>query len=409
MPSQPTDTSIPKLRFPEFTGEWENNPLGKISDVRDGTHDSPKYQKDGYPLITSKNLLQNGELDLENVSFISETDFANINKRSKVDVGDILFGMIGTIGNPVLVKSNNYAIKNVALIKKKSKLSMMYLIHYLSGTSIAKQFFQQNTGGTQKFLSLGIIRSLEIGYPKKEEQQKIASFLGAVDDKIAGLQKKKDLLEAYKKGMMQRLFSQSLRFTDTNGNPFPDWEEKKLGDIASYRKNKNNDLEQTRVLTNSANQGIIDQRDYFDHDIANSENLGGYYIVELGDFVYNPRISSHAPVGPIKRNNLAMGIMSPLYSVFYFNQTQTDFWQHYFSSTNWHRYMKQVANYGARHDRMAISTKDFMLLPVPYLHPDEQKKIADFLSAIDDKIALVVDELSHAKTFKKGLLQQMFV
>ncbi|WP_212750671.1 restriction endonuclease subunit S, partial [Acinetobacter baumannii] len=102
-------------------GEWEEVALSKVSDVRDGTHDSPSYVKDGYPLITSKNL-KNGKLDLTDINLISEDDYLNINKRSAVNIGDIIFGMIGTIGNPVLLNSDGFAIKNVALIKEKDEL-----------------------------------------------------------------------------------------------------------------------------------------------------------------------------------------------------------------------------------------------------------------------------------------------
>lgn len=114
--AQPETQYTPKLRFAGFSVGWEEKKLGEVSDVRDGTHDSPKYHKNGYPFITSKNLRSDGTIDLENVSLISAEDFKKVNKRSKVDQGDILFGMIGTIGNPAIVKDCNFAIKNVALI-----------------------------------------------------------------------------------------------------------------------------------------------------------------------------------------------------------------------------------------------------------------------------------------------------
>jgi type I restriction enzyme S subunit len=102
--------------------------------------------------------------------------------------------------------------------------------------------------------------------------------------------------------------------------------------------------------------------------------------------------------------------MSPLYDVFRFDEAENiRFWNQYYAATTWHKYMKQVANYGARHDRMAISSVDFFSMPLPYPHPAEQQKIADFLSAIDHKIDLVAQELAHAQSFKAGLLQQMFV
>lgn len=200
--------TVPKVRFPEFEddGEWVENELGKICDVRDGTHDSPKYVSDGYPLITSKNLLENGAMDFENVSYLTQEDYDKINQRSKVDVGDILFGMIGTIGNPVIVKRDGFAIKNVALIKTKGLLEQEYLIQLLKSNYIDIQFQKANAGGILKFIALGMIRKLIIPTPKKEEQQKIASCLSAVDELISAQQEKIDELQQHKKGLMQGLF-----------------------------------------------------------------------------------------------------------------------------------------------------------------------------------------------------------
>lgn len=199
-----------QIRFKDNQGneypEWEKKKLGELSDVRDGTHESPKFFDRGYPLITSKNLLRNGKLDLENISFISENDYEQINKRSKVDDGDILFGMIGTIGNPVKVNSSQFAIKNVALIKQKNMLINDFLIHYLKSNLIEKQFHQQNTGGTQKFIALGVIRNLLVLTPCLHEQQKIANFLTEIDQKIDQAWSILEQTKAFKKGLLQKMF-----------------------------------------------------------------------------------------------------------------------------------------------------------------------------------------------------------
>ena len=168
-----------KLRFDNFDREWEFKKLGQVSIVKDGTHDSPKYVPNGYPLITSKNLL-NGEIDFENVNYISKEDYDNINKRSNVDKGDILFGMIGTIGNPLIVETDDFAIKNVALIKEKEELLNKFLIHVLETDFINKQFYRLNAGGTQKFIALGLIKDLLVPIPSIEEQLKISEFLSTV-------------------------------------------------------------------------------------------------------------------------------------------------------------------------------------------------------------------------------------
>jgi type I restriction enzyme S subunit len=185
----------------------------------------------------------------------------------------------------------------------------------------------------------------------------------------------------------------------------------KLEPLSSFAKRctaKNAEGEHTRVLTNSAEFGVVDQRDYFDKDIANQGNLEGYYIVEKGDYVYNPRISTSAPVGPISKNNVGTGVMSPLYTVFRFDSSNNDFYAHYFKSTHWHHYMRQASSTGARHDRMSITNDDFMGLPLPASVPKEQQKIADCLSSLDDLITAETQKLDALKTHKKGLMQQLF-
>ncbi len=186
--------------------DWEEKALGSVSDVRDGTHESPKYTLKGYPLVTSKNLGSNGRLNLTNVSLISEKDYTAINRRSKVAKGDILFGMIGTIGNPVRLTSEDFAIKNVALIKELDVLENSYLIHYLATAHIAQQFYRQNAGGTQKFLSLSVVRALLIKLPCKMEQVKISKFLTELDLRLEQLAQQLEAAKTFKKGLLQQMF-----------------------------------------------------------------------------------------------------------------------------------------------------------------------------------------------------------
>jgi len=200
--------TVPKLRFKEFkeSGEWVEKTLGEICDVRDGTHDSPKYVSQGYPLVTSKNLMSNGMIDFINVDYLTEYDYNQINKRSKVDVGDILFGMIGTIGNPVIVRTDGFAIKNVALIKSQGVLNQEFLVYQFKSDFIEKQFGRVNAGGILKFIALGMIRNLDIFVPNLAEQQKIASCLSSIDDLINAQRQKIELLKQHKKGLLQGLF-----------------------------------------------------------------------------------------------------------------------------------------------------------------------------------------------------------
>ena len=188
-----------------------------------------------------------------------------------------------------------------------------------------------------------------------------------------------------------------------------EWEEKKLGKIANKINRRNRALDVTRVLTNSANAGVVDQNEYFDRDIAIKGNTDNYHIVEQNEFVYNPRISATAPVGPISINKIGRGIMSPLYTVFRFHSGHIPFFEQYFQTTIWHPYLKSIANFGARFDRMNISTEGFFDMPI-YLPSDieEQRKIASCLSALDDIIVTETNKLEALKAHKKGLMQQLF-
>ncbi|MCH2038609.1 MAG: restriction endonuclease subunit S [Rickettsiales bacterium] len=199
----------------------------------------------------------------------------------------------------------------------------------------------------------------------------------------------------------------SLRFPEFQSDGA--WSEKALKKLADRITDKNKGSVISRVLTNSATDGVVDQRDYFDKDIANQSNLEGYSIVDEGDYVYNPRTSTSAPVGPISKNKLGKGVMSPLYTVFRFKEKTNDFFEHYFKSSHWHHYLRRVSNTGARHDRMSITNDAFEAMPLP-LPPtdDEQQKIAACLSSIDEVIELEGKKLEVLRDHKKGLMQNLF-
>ena len=198
-----------------------------------------------------------------------------------------------------------------------------------------------------------------------------------------------------------------LRFDSYND----DWEEVSLSSISSKVNEKNTSNQYSLVFTNSAEFGIINQRDFFNHDIANSENLNGYYIVQFDDFVYNPRISVTAPFGPINRNlNKSIGVMSPLYYVFRTHDIDTEYLSHYFKTSLWHKFMVFNGNTGARYDRFSIRNTVFEKMPISKpTSESEQHDIAVFFSTLDNLIALRARQLEKLKALKAGFLQKMFV
>lgn len=186
------------------------------------------------------------------------------------------------------------------------------------------------------------------------------------------------------------------------------WELRTLGELATKVNRRNRQLQVSRVLTNSATEGVIDQNDYFDRDIAVKENTENYHIVDAGDFVYNPRISVSAPVGPISVNKIGTGIMSPLYTIFRFRDGYVPFFDQYFQTKIWHPYLKSIANFGARFDRMNITTEGFFNMPIVCPSFAEQKRIAECLEAEDRMISAQEQKVESLKAYKKGLMQQLF-
>ena len=188
-----------------------------------------------------------------------------------------------------------------------------------------------------------------------------------------------------------------------------DWEQRKLNEIADKVSEKNKNNEFSEPFTNSAEQGIISQKDYFDREIVNNENLNGYYIVRNDDFIYNPRISVTAPVGPINRNRLGRnGVMSPLYTVFRTHDIDNLYLEFYFKTTKWHRFMKLNGDSGARFDRFTISSTQFMEMPIPYPTLEEQQKIGEYFDSFDNLITLHHRKCEETKILKKYMLQKMF-
>lgn len=193
-----------------------------------------------------------------------------------------------------------------------------------------------------------------------------------------------------------------------------EWMTIKLCDISKKVIEKNATSVCQDVFTNSAEFGVINQRDFFDHDVANVDNIQGYYIVRPNDYVYNPRISTTAPVGPINRNKLGCcGVMSPLYYVFRVEK-QSDgilhFLDYYFKSNMWHDFMFKNGNSGARSDRFSISDSTFSLMPILYPQKEEEQlNIGQVFINMEKLMRTESIKLSKFRSMKQSLLQKMFV
>ena len=197
---------------------WKCVKFSDVLDVRDGTHDSPTYHDMGYPLITSKNL-KDGQITDKDIRYISKEDYEKINERSKVDIGDILFAMIGTIGNPVVVQNEpQFAIKNMALFKNIGRINPYFVKYYLESKTVNDKMQKDAKGSTQKFVSLGYLRAFLIDVPLELEQMEIVHIL---DNLLAEEQQAKETAEAVleqidlmKKSILARAFRGELGTND---------------------------------------------------------------------------------------------------------------------------------------------------------------------------------------------------
>ena len=272
----------------------------------------------------------------------------------------------------------------------EKKFSKGFNGYLFQSSNVRLQIQKQAQGSKVLSINTGRLSSVVLSFPALEEQTAIGDFFRQLDAAIASHQRKLERVKELKKSLLQKMFPKDGEaFPELRFPNFTDaWEQRKLNEISQkvIEKNVNNLYQET--FTNSAEFGVINQRDFFDKDISNKANLAGYYVVQNNDFVYNPRISNFAPVGPIKRNKLGRsGVMSPLYHVFRVEGVDYQFLETYFENTQWHIFMKENGDSGARSDRFAIKDSVFFKMPISLPSKQEQTAISDFFRQLDEAIA----------------------
>ena len=364
--------------------------------------------------ITYINVFSNPIADLRMTESV-EIDF----KQNCVKQGDVFFTTSSEtpeeVGMSCVMPEN---IDNMYLnsfcfgYRPIEKFDLSYLAYALRSTTFRKGMIFLAQGISRYNISKNKAMDLEISVPSLEEQGCIGRYFNHLDNLITLHQRKYDKLVNVKKAMLEKMFPK-------DGSDVPEirfkgfteaWEQRKLKDTAEkvIEKNVNRNVRET--FTNSAEFGIINQRDFFDHDISNLSKLDGYYVVRSEDFVYNPRISVSAPVGPVNRNKLGRtGVMSPLYTVFRTHNIDNTFLEWFFRSNLWHPFMYFNGDSGARSDRFSIKDSVFFEMPIPSPNIEEQKKIGSFIDAVDNLITLHQRKLEKLKNLKKACLEKMFV
>lgn len=283
-----------------------------------------------------------------------------------------------------------------------------YYSHYFEGGLMNREIkaFAQEGARNHGLLNISVddFFNSYLIKPSIPEQEKIADILSAQDKVIELKEKLLDEKKKQKKYLMQQLLTGKKRLPGFS----EEWRIVPLNQIAEKQTTKNSDYTFSLVFSNSAQNGVVPQDEQFDKDIANDENIDHYYILSPDDFVYNPRISVTAPCGPINMNETGkVGVISPLYTVFRTKDSMVEnsYLKQYFKSSIWFRYMKSVANYGARHDRMNITDEDFFKMPILLPSIDEQIVIEKILASDDKEIEILQLNLEQEKQKKKALMQ----
>lgn len=391
--------NIPQLRFPEFKGEWEKKKIGDIGEVkmckRIFAEETQPFGKIPFFKI--------GSFGKEPDAFISEELYNDYKKRfSFPKKGDILISAAGTIGRTVVYDGQDayYQDSNIVWIDNNNDTVSNEFLYYIY------QIVKFNTeGGTIQRLYNNILRSTEFYKPTPKEQTKIASFLTAVDVKIQTLKKKQSLLEQYKKGVMQKLFSQELRFKDENGNDFPEWEEKMLGEVLIKNSTKNKKQKYSLVQSVSNKHGFINQDEMFEDRRVASKDTSNYYVIEKGHFAYNP---SRIDVGSLAyKYDDEISVISPLYISFRANHKYVSdaYLLNWFSSE---QFIKQMNGSFEGSVRNTLSYESLIKMSISLPKEKEQEKISSFLIEIEKRIKISENEIHKLETWKKGLLQKMF-
>jgi type I restriction enzyme S subunit len=410
---------VPELRFSGFGSEWKKRHIGDMFKVVVGFVGtvSTEYcsQDVGVPFVRTLNV-KDGYFSQEELQYVTR-DFHDRNKKSQIFNGDILIARVGAnmgLVCEVTNLSSEANSANVVIIKKNDELVSGFYSRYLSSDHGKKQTLAFGAGGAQEVLNIGVVKTMVVPEIELEEQQKIADFLGSVDAWLDNLRQQKTALETYKKGMMQKLFTQQIRFKDDNGNEFPEWKNNKFQDVFERVTTKNNGVCSTNVLTISGVHGLVSQLEYYNHNYA-SKDLSGYTLLQRDDFAYNKSHSNGYPIGAIKRlSKYDQGVVSPLYICFRVkskNSQEESFWDYYFESGLFNREVAKIAQEGARsHGLLNVSVTDFFKdthVQVPC--SVEQQKIADFLLSLDRLTSDNVAEIKKVEQWKKGLMQKMFV
>ena len=405
--------SVPEIRFPGFTDLWKERKLGDVCSRVQGN--DGRMELPTLTISAANGWMKQEDRFSGNIAGKEQKNYTLLHKGElSYNHGNSKLAKYGTVFS---LQTYEEALVPRVYHSFKVEIGNADFIEYYFATKIPDRELKKLISSGARMdglLNIGYndFMGIKIMLPSTSEQVKIAEYFRSLDYLITLHQRELDEIKALKKCMLLKMFPK-------NGEKVPEirfpgftdsWEQRKLSEIADKVTEKNAGLQYIETFTNSAEFGIISQRDFFDHDIAKMSSLGGYYIVRNEDFVYNPRISTSAPVGPINRNKLGrIGVMSPLYTVFRPHDVDTTYLEYFFKSKYWHSFMNFNGDSGARSDRFSIKDSVFFEMPIPLPYIEEQRKIGEHLTQLDHLITLQERKCKVLQKLKKCMLQKMFV
>lgn len=396
----------PKLRFKEFSGDWEEKKLGTMGEFFKGSTLSKAHlSEEGSPCVLYGELYTKyGEVIK---SVISKTDLED-SKLVMSQKNDVLIPSSGEtaidIATASCLQQENVILGGDLNVFRSDKLNGVFTSYQLNNSK-RHEIAKLAQGASVVHVYNNQLSKLKLNVPSKEEQEKIASFFSLIDDKISLQCEKVEALKDYKKGMMQKIFSRELRFKDDDGRDYPEWEEKKLDKLIKVKSNRNKNNEVNLVLSVSNTKGFITQSEQFEDRVVASSDVSNYKIVQKNDFAFNP---ARINVGSIARLKLYdKGIISPMYICFKcLDILESDYLEYFLMTHSFNVQMKKKLEGSVRQTLSAEALCE-IVIELPYI--EEQKKIGEFLNTINAKLEKEQEKLGYLNEYKKGLLQQMFV
>jgi type I restriction enzyme S subunit len=395
------DNKTPTLRFPEFKGEWELKKLSNLLEFKNGINATKEQYGSGYKFINVLDILNNDFITHDNIIGSVNVDKIMVDKFP-VNYGDILFQRSSETREEVgtacvyLDKSKTATFGGFVIRGRKIAEYEPIFLNKLLKTDIARDEITSRSGGSTRFnVGQETLSSIHLNLPTLPEQQKIAKFLTAVDEKLQALKQKKSLLEQYKKGVMQKIFSQELRFKNDNGNAFADWEEKKVKDI--FVITRGNVLSMTLVSENQDNNNY-----YPVYSSQTKKNgLSGYY----NTFLFEDCITWTTDGAGAGDVNFRKGkfYCTNVCGVLKSDKGYANVFVAEILNSISRKYVSYVGNPKLMNNVMAEIS---ISIPTSI---EEQTKIATFLSTIDEKINQCQAQITNTEVWKRGLLQGMFV